>query len=598
MPQQPLPPAPVQVAPDPGPAPRPRSARYDAPARELYDEPDELDLRAYLEVIRRRKGIIVLTTLLVVGAALAASLFQTPVYAATSEVLLQSRPSERIFNPQQAQNRSAVETEMEVMRSRSVRAAVPAALGGRDPSVRISPRGETDVVAITAESVEPGEAATIADTYASTYIDIRREQLVADLLGAAGQVQARIDQLDGDLRELETPIADLDAQIAEASAAEEEALQVERARAADFAAGQRQALLTQRLAFTQQLDQLQLAGSITESGGAQVVSRAELPTNPIRPTPLRNGVLALVVGLMLGVGLAFLREQLDDTIKTKEDLERSTDGLATLALIPKVPGWKDRGTPVVVSMAEPSGPASEAYRSLRTSVQFLGLDAPLKLIQITSANAGEGKTTTVANLAVALSRADQRVVVVCCDLRRPRIHEFFKLDNAVGLTSVLVGQTSLTDAIQPVPGEDNLFLLASGPPPPNPSELLSSARARAVFDELRERYDVVLVDTSPILPVTDGLIVSNVVDATIVVASAKRAHRKSIHRAVEMLRQVDAPLVGSVLNGVEGEGLYGYGLYGYGDYSYEAAPKSIPKKPTGRRGDRTGADDDEAASTR
>jgi polysaccharide biosynthesis transport protein len=555
-----------------------RRGGAELPAPEWREDPGDLELRDYLVVVRRRKGIIVLTTLLVVAAALAFSFAQTAVYAATAEVLLQARPSERIFSPEQGnpQNRmvSVVPTEMEVMRSRSVREAVTEELDGRQPEVAISARGETDVVAITAESTDPAEAVTFANTYASTYIDIRREQLVDDLLGAAEQVQARIEQIDEELDGF----------------------------VVDEAAAERQALLTQRLAYSQQLDQLQLAGSITGAGGAQVVSQAELPNTPVRPTPLRNAVLALIVGLILGVGLAFLRDNLDDTIKTKEDLERATEGLATLALIPTVATWRDRNTPYVVSRAEPTAPASEAYRALRTSVQFLGLDTPLQMIQVTSANAGEGKTTTLSNLAVVMARADQRVAVVCCDLRRPRVHAFLGLDNAVGLTSVLVGQTSLDDAIQSVPGEENLFLLASGPPPPNPSELLSSARAQSVFEELRERFDVVLVDTSPILPVTDGLIISRLVDATVVVASAKKAHRKSTHRAVEMLRQVDAPLVGAVLNGVEGEGLYGYGLYGYGGYGGygDDSPgrKELSWPFRRRKLEEVGADDDVAITVR
>jgi capsular exopolysaccharide synthesis family protein len=273
-------------------------------------------------------------------------------------------------------------------------------------------------------------------------------------------------------------------------------------------------------------------------------------------------MLGLVVGLMLGVALAFVREQLDDTVKNKDELERATGGLSALALTPTVAGWKDSAPPQVVSLTEPASPVAEAYRSLRTSVQFIGLHHPIQIIQVTSPNASEGKTTTLANLAVALASSGQRVVVVCCDLRRPRIHEFFAKSNATGFTSVLLGEIPLSRSLQSVPGQSRLALLASGPKPPNPSELLASQRTNQVLSALRSECDVVLVDSPPVLPVTDAAVLSRMVDATILVGTAGRTTRKEYQRAVELLRQVDAPLIGSVLNGVDEEGLYGYG-YGY-----------------------------------
>jgi polysaccharide biosynthesis transport protein len=558
---------------------------------------DQLDLRQYLNVLRRRKVPIIAVTLLVVGAALVASLLQTPIYEASAEVLLQERASERIFSAdQQVPQRdvSRVATAIEVMRSRSVVDAVEAALRESDPPIdvdgelrvddlplSIAAQGDTDVVRIAAEHEDPAQAAMIANTYARTYIAVRRELLVDDLLGAAERVQERLNVLEMQLAAVNEPVADLDRRIADAaSEAERERLRAERDTVVENVAAQRQPLLAQRTSYAQQLDQLQLAGSI-QTGGAQLVSQAQAPDEPVRPTPLRNAALALVLGALLGVGIAFLLEHLDDTVKDKDDLERSTEGLTALALVPTVSTWKDRSKPYVVSLREPTSPASEAYRSLRTSVQFLGLDKPLRLIQLTSANPGEGKSTTLSNLAVSLARAGQRVAVVCCDLRRPRIHEFFELDNSIGFTSVLLGQRSLSDALQPVPAEPGVTLLASGPIPPNPSELLSSSRAREVFGLLAAQFDVVLIDTPPVLPVTDGLIISSLVDATILVATAKRSTRKDTHRAMEVLRQVDAPLVGAVLNGVESEGLYGYG--GYGGYSSHAL-KSTDVRAEAQRG--------------
>jgi capsular exopolysaccharide synthesis family protein len=524
----------------------------------------ELDLRGYVAVVQRRKLTILLAVVVVVASSITFSLLQTPVYQASAKVLLQPPSSGEIFTPQPVVD---VSTEIEIMQSNTVREAVAEELG-TEPEVTIAAVADTSVVAITAESTVPAEAARIANTYADIYVSTRQEQRVADLLAAAEQVQVKVNEVDQQIVALEEPLADLDGQIAAAdTATERQELQVERATVNQEIAGRRLTLQTQRSGYAEQLDDLQLARNLTQQGGAEVVNRAVAPASPVRPTPVRNGVLALVVGLMLGVGVAFLREYLDDTVKNKDDLERATGDLSVLALVPVVGVWKDRAAPQVVSLVQPSSQAAEAYRSLRTSVQFIGLDHPVQVIQLTSPNAAEGKTTTLANLAVALASSGQRVIVVCCDLRRPRIHEFFGLTNTIGFTSVLLGELPLSTALQAVPGQARLSLVASGPPPPNPSELLASRRTGEVLLALKSECDVVLVDSPPVLPVTDAIVLARTVDATILVGTAGRTTKKEYHRAVELLQQVEAPLIGSVLNGVDSEDLYGFG-YGYGYYGF------------------------------
>jgi capsular exopolysaccharide synthesis family protein len=209
-------------------------------------------------------------------------------------------------------------------------------------------------------------------------------------------------------------------------------------------------------------------------------------------------------------------------------------------------------------------------------VKFLGLDRPARVIQVTSTSQGEGKTTTIANLAITLAQAGDNVAVVCCDLRRPRVHEFLQCDNAIGLTSVLLGEATTSEALQPVAGTDRLHLLASGPQPPNPSELLSWPRTEEVIRGLLADHDYVLIDSPPTLPVTDALVISRVADATLVVASIGQTKRRQAHRAIELLTQVGAPVVGTVLNGVEAGDTYtygGYAYYGHNKQKDEPAPK-------------------------
>ncbi|MCA1676565.1 MAG: hypothetical protein LC799_31790, partial [Actinobacteria bacterium] len=310
--------------------------------------------------------------------------------------------------------------------------------------------GQTDVVEIVAESTDPERAALLANAYVRAYIEFRRKQTVDDLLAASEQIRSKIADLQGEI---------------------------------DAGVGATDNLADQQALFREKLDELDVAQSL-QTGGAQPVEQASVPTTPVRPRPLRTGALALALGLMLGVGVAFLLDYLDDSVKTKDDLERAIPGVPVVGLIPSVATWKDKERTQVVSVTEPTSPTAEAYRTLRTAVQFMGLDRPVRSLQLTSPSAQEGKTTTLANLGVALAKAGNRVVLVCCDLRRPRIHDFFGLSNTIGFTSVLLGEVPLSGALQDVEGVDRLQVLASGPLPPNPSELLSSRRALEVLGPL------------------------------------------------------------------------------------------------------------------
>ena len=536
------------------------------------DSGTELELRDYLRVLSRRKMVVIFTVVVVVGVAVLTSVLQEPIYKATARMLLQARASESPFDPSTGQyidRDRALATEIEVLKSESVEEEVRRQLGTA-PGVFAASLGRTDVVTVSAESTDPERAAAVANAYASAYINVKRKQSVDGLLTAGKEIQEKVNNF-------QKQIDDLDAQVAAAAgtgpdqAAVRESLSV-----------QRTALVDQKALFKQTLDKLTVDANLA-TGGAQMVGRALVPTAPIKPTPKRNAVLAAIVGLLLGVGLAFLVEYLDDTIKTKEELERIAGIVPVLGLIPSVDKWKTADEAWLISRDEPRSLPAEAYRALRTATQFVAIDRAMGTLQITSPGAGDGKTTTLTNLGVALATAGQRVILVDCDLRRPRLHQFFGLSNETGFTSLLVGDTPISAVLQQAPGVRRLRVLPSGPLPPNPSELLSSERTAEVFAALRAEADIVLIDSPPVLPVTDALVLFRQADAAIMVFSARKTTRKQASTALQMAQQVDAPLVGAVLNGVslkKGYSNYSYAYYYATDVPNGSASSSSEASPS------------------
>jgi polysaccharide biosynthesis transport protein len=469
-------------------------------------------------------------------------------------------------------NQARVQTEIGVIESNLVQDAVEAELG-REPDVSVSAQGDTDIVRISATSTEPEEAAAEANLYAETYVQWKRQRTIDDLLAAQQTVQAEVDSLQDQLDSLRAPIEDLELSLfGAATESEREGIRSEIADLESRLRTETSAIESQLALYRGELSSLQVSQRITRTGGAQIISAAQVPEEPFEPQPLRNGVLGVVVGLMLGVGLAFLRETLDDRIRSREQMERIT-GWPTIGLVPVIARAKD-GQHDLATLEAPTSPAAEAYRSLRTAVQFIGLEHPLDAVQITSAKPGEGKTTTAANLAITLAQAGKRVILLDADLRKPRLHKEFGLPNGVGFTSMLLDSNLSADAFKrtKVP---NLVVVPSGPPPPNPSELLSLQTTHRVLGLLRDECDVLIVDSPPVLPVTDPLILSGYVDGVIVVANANDAERKSMNRTRELLEQVNANVVGVSVNQIDSDAGYGYGYgYGYGGYAEDAATGS------------------------
>jgi len=535
----------------------------------------ELDLRSYLGVVRRRWRAIAIVIAVAVAAALALAIRQEPLYRASSELLIRQQTSESLLTDSGVASRDAerqLNNEVRLFESGAVRDAVASryegALDPADVTASVSSTS-SDVVRVSLVATDGDEAAALVNLYVDTYLEWRRQQRVDELLAVGEGIRAKVTELDARIAELRAPLVDLEARLAEDPS--DAGLQAQIDELERQLSGPTAELESQRAFYMGQIEELDLTADIAQTGGAKVLTKAEAPDSPVSPRPARDAVVALMLGLMLGLALAFLLESLDERIRSVADLERVAADLPTLAAIPQVE--KGHSDSFVATRDDAKSGQAEAYRLLRTAVKFAGLERDLKVLQVTSAGQGEGKTTAIANLAVALAQGGDRVAVVCCDLRRPRVQDRFGVDLTPGFTDVILGDAALADALRRY--DANILILPAGSPPPNPSELLSSGRAVAVIRALAEEFDVVLIDSTPVLPVTDALVVSRYVDATIIVVDSRSTSRKAATRTLQLLRQVNAPTLGLVLNGLTSDG-YGYG-YGYGQDYDSNDPIGKPK---------------------
>jgi succinoglycan biosynthesis transport protein ExoP len=318
---------------------------------------------------------------------------------------------------------------------------------------------------------------------------------------------------------------------------------------------------------------------------ARVVDAAIRPRKPIRPNRPMNMALGLSFGLLLGLAIAFLQEHLDNSVKTPDQIEREF-GLPTLGMLGDMREGEDR----VISKSRPQAALAEALRMVRASLQFACVDGQLQSLVVTSAVPGEGKSTIAANLALVMAQKGLRVVLVDADMRSPRQHRIFELPNTVGLSSVIVGQSTIEDAAHVHP-DANLMILTSGPMPPNPAELLESSRARDLVQQLKASCDMVIFDSPPCTTMVDGSALASQVDGAILVVRAGHTPRAAVARACQVLRETGTRLLGTILNRVSAQtDQYYYYAYSYQYYYSNYGEPDEHKRPaltrSGSRGDR------------
>jgi len=488
-----------------------------------------LDLRDYVQVIKRRRRLIIVIAAIAVGLAVLYTSAQSAVYTARAELLIREplpATSASIVGPLPSLN---VENERAIMQSLSVAAIADASIDLSENPRQLLERLEVvvpkdaDVLRVQFHHSDPVIAAQGAQAFAFGYLQYKEDGAQTVLDDQANSVRDRI--------------------LAYSGSGNDQAV----------------AVLEERLT--------EIQSTVPDAG--EVLIEAVPPGSPTSPNLPLNLGLALFLGLFIGLVAAFVRERVDDRLRGRGDLEE-TIGAPVMTTIPAVAAWRDRTKPHLVVLETPRSPAAEAYRTLRTSVLVAAAQQGVKTLMIVSAVAGEGKTTTAANLAVVLAQADKRVVLISADLRRPRLHEYFGLPSADrGLSEVLSGLRRPWESLRSGKVE-NLWIMSSGKVSEQPTELLQSEAMRELLADQREVVDFILIDCPPVLAVADALVLVPMADGVLYVADARTTPRGAVIAARAQLDQVGAQVVGAVLNDVEGVTGYAY----YGQYSAEPSPQA------------------------
>jgi non-specific protein-tyrosine kinase len=414
--------------------------------------------------------------------------------------------------------------------------------------IKINTIQNTSLIKVTVTDGDPDKAALIANTLVSVFsnqVFTDQTSRYSDLkTSLEGEIASLDKQIESVQEKLAAVVARLEAQ--SPTSASPEATQDPTDLLAQSQLESSLAQLQQsRNYVVQTYQQVKLAEA--QSTSTLIQKDPAVPNySPVQPQPLKSGLLAAIIGLMGAAGIIFLISFLEDEIRDPQEITRKF-GVPVLGIITS---HKINGNPII-TQAQPRAPVSEAYRALRTSLQFSSVDKPLNSLVVTSASPSDGKTSVVANLATVLAQNEKKVVIIDSDLRRPRIHKVFALSNRLGLSDYFIRSSENLSGVVKKTGTEGLCVITSGSLPPNPSELLNSAKMTEVLKLLASRFNQVILDTPPLLAVTDALVLAPRVDGVILVIDPTKTKRGALRHALEQLQSVNANLLGVVLNNVK-----------------------------------------------
>ena len=525
-----------------------------------------MDAERYLAVARRWWWLLILGALTGGIAAYLLSRAQTPTYAATATMLVNQ--AQAVTGPTYNDilaNQQLSKTYANLARRRPVLEQVeknlqlpPESLNGRVTTALLR---ETQLIEVTVEHPSPAIAAQSANEIAKVFSEQIREAQGAE------QLTAERD-LDAQIKALQTSIDTASQELAALSRPTPGLSEEQRLNQSAQVTARLESLRATQFTLQQQLQNLRVL-QVKSFNSVKLAESATAPDAPVRPRVLLNILVGISMGLAGAALVIASFEYLDDTIKLPSDVRRAADlpvvGAVARFELPSRPRARGRRgiIPNLLTELDSRSPVAEAYRVVRTNLEFAHSGSPYQTMLVTSGSAGEGKSTTAANLALVFAQTGRRVILVDADLRRPSLHRLFDLPNSVGLSTLFVMDAPELSAVLRMTPLDNLLLMPCGPLPPNPAELLSSPRMRQIIELLKKQADFVIFDSPPILGVADSSALAPRLDGTILVVESGRTRRSTLLSTVQALRQVNATLWGVVLNKVAGAGSDEYLPYGY-----------------------------------
>ena len=515
----------------------------------MQNSSSDIDLRA-LRLLRRRWYVILGVAVVAGALTFGLTSLRTEQYQATAAVRVVDQSAATVINRQPAgQPLREVNTQLEVVRSDSIRRAADEKIGAtanQVTSVTVEPVADADLIQITATSPSPEVAAQAANAIADVYVEQRRTEISSDLKANAANLRAKTEELSG-----QVDIVDL--AIREAANDPRRVGELE----------------TERRGLSDQINELRLKASEYDveadlrAGTVQTINRAEVPTSPSSPKPVRDALLAAVLAALAAAAAIIIADRLDNRVRGATSLSRIHDAPQLLGTIPAIDTKKSDPTHLVVA----GTPEAEAFRKLRSAVWFYAVRTETRSIAVTSANPSEGKSLVSVNLATSLAASGARIALVSADLRAASIGRFFGIDETErGLSEHLAGMVPAEDTFRTVEfDEHSILFVPAGPPPADPGVLLGSAAMSDFIGKLTTSgIDLVILDSAPVGPVGDTIDLAQTVDGVITVVREGQTRLSEINGAMEALRRTGSNVIGTVLNATKlGPDGYGYG-YGYG----------------------------------
>ncbi|MEA3328189.1 MAG: polysaccharide biosynthesis tyrosine autokinase [Candidatus Omnitrophota bacterium] len=515
----------------------------------------EAHISDYLKVLKSRKGVIITFFFVTVFTVTAGSFLMDPVYRATVTLLidlespnvLTTSGSVALKYPDYYAYKEYFQSQKEMVKSRTIAKQIFKEfklsqsrdyLNARDKAkaflktIKVEPVRDTRLLLLNVDNKDPVLAADIANRIAEVYVErnlsyITKTEIINLLKNEYLKLQARLSEYSKVYKDKHPKMIRLKQEMEQMS--ERIKQEMELSSTSTFTSG------------------LVLTG--LKANNISIQDPAEVPIIPIKPKKRLNILLSVIVGLFGGIGLAFFFEYLDDTVKDINDVKKIVNW-PFLGNIPRIEGIK-KMTELkrdLFTQLKPEDPVSEAFRAIRTSIVFSSTEEhPLKSIVVTSPGPKEGKTTLLCNLAIVVARSQRKVLLVDADMRKPRLHTIFKAGNDVGISNFLSGQADFNQSTQKTEIK-NLFLVSSGPNPPDPSELLSSHKMKEFIEDAKRKFDFILFDSPPVTVVTDAVVLSRIVDGAVVILESSKTNKRAIPGIDQLLKNSRVRVIGAIIN--------------------------------------------------